>query len=113
MKVVIEGVLQGSLPWALVGMGVGLALVAELLHIPSLPFAVGVYLPVSTVVPVFLEGLLRCGLGKSTPSREEARRRRERGIFFRFWIGWGRGSFGGGNCLDGIHMGSTSDQVRA
>ncbi len=96
MKVVIEGVLQGSLPWALVGMGVGLALVAELLHIPSLPFAVGVYLPVSTMVPVFLGGLLRCGLEKSTPSREEARLRRERGIIFGSGLVGGEGLLGVG-----------------
>ena len=47
MKLVIEGVLQSSLPWGLVGIGVGIALVCELFRIPSLPFAVGVYLPVS------------------------------------------------------------------
>jgi putative OPT family oligopeptide transporter len=52
MKLVIEGVLESSLPWGLVGIGVGIALLCELFRIPSLPFAVGVYLPVTTMVPV-------------------------------------------------------------
>jgi putative OPT family oligopeptide transporter len=59
MKLVIDGVIDRSLPWGLVGIGVGIALVAELLRIPSLPFAVGVYLPLSTMTPIFLGGLLR------------------------------------------------------
>ena len=96
MKVVIEGVLHGSLPWALVGMGVGLALIAELLRVPSLPFAVGVYLPVSTMVPVFLGGLLRWGLEKSASSGEEARLRRERGVLFGSGLVGGEGLLGVG-----------------
>jgi len=59
MKLVIDGVIDRSLPWGLVGIGIGIALVAELLRIPSLPFAVGVYLPLSTMTPIFLGGLLR------------------------------------------------------
>ncbi|MFQ5824546.1 MAG: OPT family oligopeptide transporter, partial [bacterium] len=51
MKLVIEGVLQNALPWILVAMGIVIALAAELFRIPSLPFAVGVYLPVTTMVP--------------------------------------------------------------
>ena len=59
MKLVIEGVLDQQLPWGFVGIGIGIALVCELLKIPSLPFAVGVYLPVSTMTPIFLGGMLR------------------------------------------------------
>ena len=59
MRLVIDGVLSQSLPWTLVAVGAGIAIVVELLRIPSLPFAVGVYLPVSTMIPVFLGGLLR------------------------------------------------------
>jgi len=94
MKLVIEGVLDGSLPWALVAIGVGIALVAEALRIPSLPFAVGVYLPVSTMVPVFLGGLLRLGLERRAPSQEERLGRRERGILFGSGLVGGEGLLG-------------------
>jgi len=94
MKLVIEGVLDGSLPWALVAIGVGIALAAEALRIPSLPFAVGVYLPVSTMVPVFLGGLLRLGLERRAPSQEERLGRRERGILFGSGLVGGEGLLG-------------------
>jgi len=74
MKLVIDGVIDRSLPWGLVGIGVGIALVAELLRIPSLPFAVGVYLPLSTMTPIFLGGLLRLlATRRRAPSVAEAR----------------------------------------
>jgi len=59
MKLVIEGVLDRTLPWGLVGIGVGITVVASLLRLPALAFAVGVYLPVAAMVPIFLGGLLR------------------------------------------------------
>lgn len=59
MKTVIEGVLQANLPWGLVLIGASLAAVAALLGVPSLPFAVGIYLPLSAMMPVYLGGCLR------------------------------------------------------
>jgi putative OPT family oligopeptide transporter len=59
MKTVIEGVLGGNLPWGLVMIGGSFAIVAELLGVPSLPFAVGIYLPLSTMTPIYVGGLLR------------------------------------------------------
>lgn len=59
MKTVIEGVLQANLPWGLVLAGASLSLVATLLGIPALPFAVGIYLPVSAMTPLFVGGCLR------------------------------------------------------
>ena len=95
MKVVIEGVLDSSLPWGLVGIGVVLALVVEALKIPSLPFAVGVYLPVATMVPVFLGGLLRRQAEKSAGDNEdEAASRRERGVLFGSGLVGGEGLLG-------------------
>ena len=94
MKVVIEGVLDQSLPWALVGIGVGLALIVELLGLPSLAFAVGVYLPVATMVPVYLGGVLRMLAEKTAPSQEEAEERRERGVLFGSGLVGGEGLFG-------------------
>jgi putative OPT family oligopeptide transporter len=59
MKTVIEGVLGGNLPWGLVMIGGSFAIVAELLGVPSLPFAVGIYLPLSTMTPIYVGGLVR------------------------------------------------------
>jgi putative OPT family oligopeptide transporter len=94
MKLVIEGVLQSSLPWALVGIGAGIALLAELLRIPSLPFAVGVYLPVTTMIPIFLGGLLRLAAEKRAPHSAGASARRERGILFGSGLVGGEGLLG-------------------
>lgn len=94
MKVVIDGVLQQSLPWAMVGIGVAIALVAEACRIPSLPFAVGVYLPVTTMVPVFLGGLLRKILERGAATPGEAEGRRERGILFGSGLVGGEGLMG-------------------
>lgn len=94
MKLVIEGVLQNALPWALVGIGVAIALVATAIGLPPLAFAVGVYLPVATMVPVFLGGLLRLGIEKSAKNKEEAARRREEGILFGSGLVGGEGLLG-------------------
>ena len=59
MKMVVEGVMGGNLPWALVFVGVFLAVVAEILAIPVLPFAVGLYLPIHLSTPIMAGGLLR------------------------------------------------------
>ncbi len=59
MMTVVEGVLQANLPWGLVLTGAALAAVAELLSVPSLPFAVGIYLPLNTMTPVFVGGCIR------------------------------------------------------
>jgi putative OPT family oligopeptide transporter len=94
MKVVIEGVLESSLPWGLVGIGIGLALIVEMLGIPSLPFAVGVYLPVATMVPVFFGGSLRYLAEKTARSEDEAADRRESGVLFGSGLVGGEGLLG-------------------
>ena len=53
MKTVIDGVLSAQIPWALVFVGAAFAIVVELLGVTSLPFAVGMYLPVSTMTPTY------------------------------------------------------------
>jgi putative OPT family oligopeptide transporter len=93
MKLVIEGVLDQQLPWALVAIGAGIAIACELLRIPSLPFAVGVYLPVSTIVPVFLGGMLRWFLTKDQ-SGDEKDARTERGILLGSGFVGGEGLLG-------------------
>ena len=64
MKMIVEGVMGGNLPWNLVLVGVFIALVVEVLGIPVLPFAIGLYLPIYLSVPMMLGGLLRWYLEK-------------------------------------------------
>ena len=59
MSVVIDGLLTHRLPWNLILIGVAIALFMELLGFGSLTFAVGVYLPLSSTMPVFLGGFVR------------------------------------------------------
>ena len=59
MSLIIDGILTSKLPWGLVLLGVGIALVLELCRVPSLPFAVGVYLPLSSSSPIFIGGMIR------------------------------------------------------
>ncbi len=101
MKLVIDGVLDQSLPWGLVALGIGIAVGCELLKIPSLPFAVGVYLPVSTMTPIFLGGLLRWWAERSAAGTDESGDRRERGIL----LGSG---FVGGEGLLGVGIAGTA-----
>jgi putative OPT family oligopeptide transporter len=94
MKLVIDGVLEQSLPWMMIFIGVGIGLVASLFKIPVLAFAVGVYLPLSTMAAVFLGGLARWYLMRNQEPAE-AERRREEGVLF------GSGLVGGGG-LTGV-----------
>lgn len=81
MKVVIEGVLSSNIPWILVLTGVAFAVVAEILSIPALPLAVGIYLPITTMTPLFLGGLIRRHVeNKSGKDEKLLKYRRERGI---------------------------------
>ena len=59
MKTVLDGVLGGNLRWDLVGIGAAFAVAVVLFKIPPLPFAVGMYLPLYTMTPVFIGGLIR------------------------------------------------------
>jgi len=59
MSYIIKGILNHQLPWGLVLLGVMIALVLEMSGIPSLAFAVGVYLPLSSSTPIFFGGLVR------------------------------------------------------
>ncbi|HTU25906.1 MAG TPA: OPT/YSL family transporter, partial [Pirellulales bacterium] len=59
IALIIDGIFNGELPWSLVVIGGLIAVVLELSGVPSLPFAVGVYLPITASVPIFLGGLLR------------------------------------------------------
>jgi putative OPT family oligopeptide transporter len=94
MKLVIDGVLEQNLPWGLVAIGAGIAIVAELFRIPSLPFAVGVYLPVSTMTPIFFGGMLKLWLERSAADEQQAVDRRDKGVLLGSGFVGGEGLLG-------------------
>jgi len=59
MSYIIKGILGSKLPWGLVLLGAFIAIVLEMSGIPSLAFAVGVYLPLSSSSPIFIGGMVR------------------------------------------------------
>ena len=64
MKMIVEGVMGGNLPWTLVFIGVFIAIMVELLSIPVLPFAIGLYLPIELSACIMVGGILRLILEK-------------------------------------------------
>lgn len=82
MKMIIEGVMEGNLPWALVFVGVFIAVVVELIGIPVLPFAIGVYLPVQLNACIMVGGLVRLALDKKKGGEKEKKRITNDGILF-------------------------------
>jgi putative OPT family oligopeptide transporter len=106
MKTVIEGVLQAQIPWSFVIAGAGLGAVVELLRLPSLPFAVGLYLPVSTMTPIFVGGCIRRFIEKRHRHNEaELNQRREKGILFGSGLIAGEGLLGVGIALYAFFLG--------
>ena len=82
MKMIIEGVMDGNLPWGLVFIGVFIAIVVELIGIPVLPFAIGVYLPVHLNACIMVGGLIRLAVDKMKKDEEEKKRIKSDGILF-------------------------------
>jgi putative OPT family oligopeptide transporter len=75
MSYVIKGMLDRKLPWELVLLGAMLALILEMARVPSLPFAVGVYLPLASSLPIFIGGALRWLVDRRNhPGMEEEQR---------------------------------------
>ena len=70
MQLIIDGVLDANLPWDLVLLGILIALTLELVGVPSLPFAVGVYLPLAASTPIFIGGMVRWLADKFTRRTE-------------------------------------------
>ncbi len=71
MKLITEGVMEGNLPWALVFIGVFIAVFVEIVGIPVLPFAIGVYLPVQLNACIMVGGLVRLALDKLKREKKE------------------------------------------
>ena len=73
--VIIDGIMTGELPWGLVILGAFLAIVIWLAGVSPLAFAVGVYLPLSTTLPIFIGGLVRGAVDrfrKMTPEESDS-----------------------------------------
>jgi putative OPT family oligopeptide transporter len=66
MSLIVRGLFGGNLPWTLVLIGMGIGAASELLRIPTLPFAIGIYLPFSTSTAMFTGGIVSWLLGRKT-----------------------------------------------
>ncbi|SDZ37025.1 OPT family oligopeptide transporter [Thermoactinomyces sp. DSM 45892] len=76
MRIIVEGIMGGNLPWDLIFMGIGLAITIEFLGLNSLTVAVGFYLPLSISSPIMVGGIIRW-LSEAFAKDEKIRRRRE------------------------------------
>lgn len=74
MRLVIEGVMGGNLPWALVFTGVGIGVAIELLGLPVLPIAIGLYLPIHLSTPIMVGGIIRGLLDKKLHHAQSAKK---------------------------------------
>lgn len=79
MKLVVEGVMGGTLPWGLVFCGVFTAVVIEILGLPVLPISIGLYLPIHLSAPIFVGGLVRKMVeSQKLDTEKQTARRKER-----------------------------------
>ncbi len=82
MATVINGILTQKLPWNLILLGVFTAVTLELCGIKSLPFAVGVYLPLSTTSPIFIGGLIKKIVDWKTGAKDDSESEASSGMLF-------------------------------
>ncbi len=95
MKMVVEGVMGGELPWSLIFCGAFIAIVVEILQIPVLPFAVGLYLPIHLSTPIMVGGLIRLYYDKKKMDSEEDRKQMvENGVLYSSGLIAGEGLVG-------------------
>ncbi len=71
MKMITEGVMNGNLPWALVFIGVFIGVVIEILGIPILPVAIGLYLPLELSSTIMIGGIIRWFVDKRASEKEK------------------------------------------
>lgn len=95
MRMIVEGVMNADLPWGLIGAGAAIAIVVEILRIPVLPFAVGMYLPLSLNVGIMAGGLVRLVVEKKRGLSEEKKKAAiDRGILYTSGMIAGEGLIG-------------------
>jgi len=94
MKLVIEGIMSGNLPWNLVFMGVATALMLELFGIPALPVAIGLYLPIHLSTPIMVGGIIRGIVDKKEKNEEILKEKVEVGVLYSSGLIAGEGLMG-------------------
>ncbi len=94
MKMLVEGIMDANLPWALILIGVFVAVVAEILKIPVMPFAVGMYLPFSLSAGIMAGGAVRFIVEKLKGTDAEKKERGDRGVLFTSGLIAGEGIMG-------------------
>ncbi len=95
MKMVVEGVMGGNLPWGLVFTGVFIAIAVEIIGIPVLPFAIGLYLPIHLSTPIMVGGLIRLWIDKRKFASEDRRKEvADNGVLFSSGMIAGEGLIG-------------------
>ena len=82
MKMLVEGVMNGNLPWGLIFIGIFIAIAVEILRIPILPVAIGLYLPLELSTCITLGGIIRLFLEKRKLPEEDKKRKLNNGILF-------------------------------
>lgn len=70
MKMIVEGVMNGNLPWSLIFIGVFLAVVVEIMGMPVLPVAIGLYLPLELSAAIMVGGLIRWGADRFADKKD-------------------------------------------
>jgi len=94
MKLVVEGVMSGQLPWSLIFVGVGIGILVELLGIPVLPFAVGLYLPIHLSTPIMVGGIVRGLLERREKDENILKQKSDSGVLFSSGLIAGEGLVG-------------------
>ena len=94
MKMLVEGIMNAELPWALIFIGVFIAVMAEILKVPVMPFAVGMYLPFSLSAGIMAGGVVRFIVEKIKGTDEEKKERSDRGVLFTSGLIAGEGIMG-------------------
>jgi putative OPT family oligopeptide transporter len=95
MKMVVEGVMNGNLPWNLVFTGVAIAIFIAILGIPVLPFAIGLYLPIHLSTGIMVGGLVRMYFEKKKNISETKRKDAiDRGVLYTSGLIAGEGLIG-------------------
>ena len=73
MKMIVEGIMGGNLPWNLVFIGVFLAIALEILRVPVMPFAIGLYLPIYLNASIMIGGVVRMFMDRRKNVDEETK----------------------------------------
>ena len=94
MKMLVEGIMNAELPWGLILTGVFIAVAVEILKVPVMPFAVGMYLPFSLSAGIMAGGAIRFIVERIKGTDREKKERTDRGVLFTSGLIAGEGIIG-------------------